>query len=159
VLALAAVPAASAHAVLLRTEPGNDEVAETSPEQVVLHFDEPVESALGSVRVYDGNGERVDTGDLSRPEPEIVAVALQSNLDRGTYTVAWRAISADSDPIRGAFVFHVQAPGQQPSGIAAEVLEDTPCSCRSSTRGVASSTTSCSCCPRAVPSSSRSSSA
>jgi len=40
--------------------------------------------------------------------------------------VAWRVISADSDPINGAFVFHVGAPGPQPSGVAAQVLEDTP---------------------------------
>ena len=40
--------------------------------------------------------------------------------------MAWRVISADSDPINGAFVFHVGAPGPQPSGVAAQVLEDTP---------------------------------
>ena len=45
----------------------------------------------------------------------------------GTYTVTWRAISADAHPVSGAFVFHVEAPGTRPEGIASEVLrEGTP---------------------------------
>jgi copper transport protein len=93
---------------------------------VVLHFDEPVETALGSLTVYSGDGTRVDAGRVLRPAPESVAVEIDGRLERGTYTVAWRVISADSDPINGAWVFHVEAPGAQPSGIAAQVLEDTP---------------------------------
>jgi copper transport protein len=97
-----------------------------SPARVLLRYNEPVEGALGSVRVYDGNGERVDAETITRPAPEEIAVAIDRELARGTYTVTWRAISADSDPISGAFVFHVEEPGAQPSGIAAEVLEGTP---------------------------------
>jgi copper transport protein len=127
-LALVAVlaPAAFAHSTLLETEPARDRVVEHSPKRVVLHFDEPVETALGSITVYDGEGERVDAGEIKRPAPESVAAAIDGRLERGTYTVAWRVISADSDPINGAWVFHVQAPGAQPAGVAAEVLEDTP---------------------------------
>jgi copper transport protein len=119
-------PAASAHSTLVETEPPRDRVVEHSPKEVVLHFDEPVETALGSIIVYDGEGERVDAGEIMRPRPESVAVAIEGELERGTYTVAWRVISADSDPINGAWVFHVQEPGAQPAGVAAQVLEDTP---------------------------------
>jgi copper transport protein len=125
-IALATAPAASAHSVLIATEPANDSILETSPDHVLLRFDERVESALGSVRVFDGNGERVDAETISKPKPNEVMVEIGDDLPRGTYTVAWRVISADSDPINGAFVFHVEAPGPQPAGIAAQVLEDTP---------------------------------
>jgi copper transport protein len=124
--ALVVAPQAAAHAVLEETKPANDAVVEQSPKQVLLRFNEAVESALGSVRVYDGNGERVDSEKILRPKPSEVAVAIDDELAQGTYTVTWRVISADSDPISGAFVFHVGAPGPQPSGIAAEVLEGTP---------------------------------
>lgn len=124
--ALVVAPQAAAHAVLQETKPANDAVVEQSPKQVLLRFDEPVESALGSVRVFDGNGEQVDSEKILRPRPSEVGVAIDDKLANGTYTVTWRVISADSDPIRGAFVFHVGAPGPQPSGIAAEVLEGTP---------------------------------
>ncbi|MGH2742235.1 MAG: copper resistance CopC family protein, partial [Thermoleophilaceae bacterium] len=123
---LALAPAAFAHSTLVETEPPRDRVVEHSPKRVVLHFDEAVETAVGSIAVYDGDGERVDAGEITRPAPVSVAVSLDGRLERGTYTVAWRVISADSDPINGAWVFHVQAPGAQPSGVAAQVLEDTP---------------------------------
>ena len=40
-----------------------------------------------------------------------VAAGLPDDLGPGTYTVAWRVVSADSHPIRGAFVFAVGRPG------------------------------------------------
>jgi copper transport protein len=126
VAGLVVVPTAGAHAVLERTEPARGTVVEESPTRVVLGFDEPVEGALGSVRVFDGSGERVDGEEVTKPSREEIAVAIDGELERGTYTVAWRVISADSDPINGAWVFHVQEPGPQPTGIAAQVLEDTP---------------------------------
>jgi copper transport protein len=127
VIVAAFVPAspALAHSTLVATEPRRDSTVERSPDRVLLRFDEPVETALGSIRVYDGDGERVDAEQIAKPRPEEVVVAIERELPRGTYTVAWRAISADSDPISGAWVFHVQAPGEQPSGIAAQVLEGT----------------------------------
>jgi copper transport protein len=126
VVMLVLAPAAAAHSTLIETEPPRDRVVEHSPKRVVLHFDEPVETALGSITVYDGDGDRVDAGEIMRPAPESVAVEIDGRLERGTYTVAWRVISADSDPINGAWVFHVQEPGAQPAGVAAQVLEDTP---------------------------------
>jgi copper transport protein len=123
--AIAVAQPASAHSTLIATEPSRDAVVEQSPDRVLLRFDEPVESQLGSIRVYDGDGRRVDSDSVTKPAPEEIAVAIEGELERGTYTVAWRVISADSDPINGAWVFHVQEPGQQPSGIAAQVLEGT----------------------------------
>src|SRR5918999_3259189 len=114
--ALALAPAAWAHSTLLETEPPRDRVVEHSPKEVVLHFDGPVETALGSIIVYDGEGERVDAGEIMRPRPESVAVAIEGELERGTYTVAWRVISADSDPINGGRGVPLEKPGAPPSG-------------------------------------------
>ena len=123
---LALAPAAWAHSTLDETQPPRDGIVQHSPKRVLMRFDEPVETALGSITVYDGQGDRVDAGKILRPKPSEVAVAIDRELERGTYTVAWRVISADSDPIKGAWVFHVKQPGAQPEGIAAQVLEDTP---------------------------------
>ncbi len=120
--ALAAVPGASAHAVLIATDPSAGGVADESPTRVLLRFNEPVEGELGSVRVFDASGDRVDDDQVEKPAESEIGVGIDGELSRGTYTVAWRVISADSDPISGAFVFHVGAPGPQPSGIAAQVL-------------------------------------
>jgi copper transport protein len=120
----AAVLAASAfaHSVLLGTEPANDQVLQESPSRVELRFNEPVEMSLGGIRVFDGEGNRVDADEVSPNDAPRVGVDIEGELERGTYTVAWRAISADSDPISGAFVFHVQERGVQPGGISVESL-------------------------------------
>jgi copper transport protein len=115
-------PSAFAHSVLLGTEPGNDVVVQESPGRVELRFNEPVEMSLGGIRVFDSEGNRVDADQVSPNGARRVGVDIEGELERGTYTVAWRAISADSDPISGAFVFHVQERGVQPGGISVESL-------------------------------------
>ena len=68
-IALAVAPGASAHAVLQQTQPGNDVVLPTAPSEVVLRFSEPVDAAPDAIRVYDGAGARVDTGELIDTRP------------------------------------------------------------------------------------------
>ena len=68
-MALVVVPAALAHATLVSSTPSDGAVLVRAPKQVVLAFNEPVESGLGSVRVYDGGLDRVDDGVTTKPEP------------------------------------------------------------------------------------------
>ena len=112
-------PSAFAHSVLIGTQPGNDVVVPESPDEVVLEFNEAVDASLGSLRVIDGQGAQVDSGEVTQPVATEVAVGIDSELAPGTYTVAWRVVSADSDPISGAFVFHVIE-----RGVAANVSID-----------------------------------
>ncbi len=121
--ALVMVPAAAAHAQLIATTPANDAVVDVAPREVTLRFNEPVETAFGAVRVYDARAHRVDKGNVDRPSSREVGVGLDRHLARGTYTVTWRAVSADAHPVSGAFVFHVEEPGANPAGVAAQVLE------------------------------------
>ena len=115
---------ASGHAIVKRTEPAIDEVVATSPERVLMEFNEPVEISFGSIRVFDAHGRRVDDGETRyvAGSSDAVEVPLEPELSRGTYTVAWRIVSADGHPIGEAFVFHVGAPGENPRGIVDEVL-------------------------------------
>ena len=119
------VSSAFAHSVLLGTEPENDVVVQEAPTRIELRFNEPVEMSLGGIRVFDSEGNRVDADEVSPNGAPRVGVDIEGELERGTYTVAWRAISADSDPISGAFVFHVQERGVQPGGISVESLTGT----------------------------------
>jgi copper transport protein len=132
-LALVGLPAAAvvllassagAHAIVRDTGPGADQVVASSPERVVMRFNEPVEVAFGAIRVFDTNGQRVDRG-RARHLPDDshgVQVALEQDLPDGTYTVTWRVVSADGHPINEAFVFHVGAPGERPQGIAEQIV-------------------------------------
>ena len=118
--ALTAAPAAFGHAVLQTSTPGNNSITRTSPDAVTLEFNEPVETAFGSIRVYDCGGSRVDSGKISRPSEESVAIAIDRTLPRGTYTVTWRVTSADAHPVAGGFVFNVKS--ASPGGECAQVF-------------------------------------
>jgi copper transport protein len=121
-LAVVLAPSAFAHSVLLGTEPGSDVVVPESPESVSLRFNESVEMSLGGIRVFDGQGNRVDSDEVTPSKGTEVAVGIEGELEPGTYTVAWRAISADSDPISGAFVFHVQERGATSGAVSLDDL-------------------------------------
>ncbi len=112
-LGVAGAAPASAHATLQSTTPYDGQVVATSPASVGLTFDEPVEVALGGVKVYAADGSRVDLGQVRHPggAGKQVSADLRSGLAHGTYLVNWRVVSSDSHPISGSFTFSVGAAG------------------------------------------------
>jgi copper transport protein len=107
---LGAASPASAHALLLRTEPSPQTTVKAPPAAVKLFFSEPVEVTFGAIRVFDVDGKRVDPGKLQRvgdgSEVDVPLTAIKN----GTYTVTWRAVSADGHPVHGGFTFYVGNP-------------------------------------------------
>jgi copper transport protein len=99
---------AFAHAELESTDPQAGGVYDDAPSEVTLQYTEPVEASLGAVRLYDGRGDRLDTGAPSHPGGDGSAVRVDlPELRDGSYVVTWRVVSADSHPVRGAFTFQV----------------------------------------------------
>jgi methionine-rich copper-binding protein CopC len=105
--ALVLPASASAHATLMSTTPGSDAVVRESPDRLVLTFSEAVIAGKDSVQVLDGVAQPVPTGRLTQPEEGKLVVPLGRELERGSYTVVWKVISRDQDPVEGAFAFHV----------------------------------------------------
>jgi copper transport protein len=104
---------AAAHAVLVSSSPADGAIVARAPARVAATFDEPVGVSADSLRVFSPGGARVDTGGtVHGSKPEVIAVALDSGLGRGTYTVSWHVISADSHPVQGAFSFSIGAPSK-----------------------------------------------
>ncbi|WP_327189989.1 copper resistance protein CopC [Streptomyces xinghaiensis] len=119
---LGAAPA-SAHAALTGSVPRQGAVADRAPEEVVLTFSARVTLSADSIRVLAPDGGRADTGeprDLGTGGTVRHGVALRPGLPDGTYTVAWRAVSADGHPVSGAYTFSVGAP----SATAAALPDD-----------------------------------
>jgi copper transport protein len=109
-LALALLPvSASAHTVLETTTPEPGAHLDTPPDQVTLHFSEPVEAKFGAVRVFDSKGREVQTGSTFHPygRGAEVAVRLREGLREDGYTATYRVISDDSHPVSGGFSFVV----------------------------------------------------
>ncbi|MGH3798388.1 MAG: copper resistance protein CopC [Pseudonocardiaceae bacterium] len=115
-LALVGAGSASAHAALISTDPGQGAVVATVPATVSLTFGESVVVAADGVRVFAPDGTQVDTGHATHlGAASMVGVGLRGatrpgGTRQGTYTVAWRVISADSHPVAGAFTFSVGHP-------------------------------------------------
>ena len=91
---------ASAHAVLLRSEPSPQTTVKEPPEAVRLRFSEPVEVAFGAVRVFDVDGKRVDTGKITTAAGRR-EVVVPASMPEGTFTVTWRVVCTDCHRIKG----------------------------------------------------------
>ncbi|MCY0918996.1 copper resistance protein CopC [Streptomyces sp. H27-G5] len=117
-----AVPA-SAHAGLSGADPADGAVLKAAPKQVTLTFTESVSLSDDAVRVLSPNNERVNRpARLVDGKGNSARAELSDKLSQGTYTVAWRVVSADGHPISGAFVFSIG----KPSGTAAVVAAGSP---------------------------------
>ena len=124
--ALALFPAkADAHANLAEAYPPPNSTLESAPDRVSITFTEPIEKALSEIRVLDRSGRRVDAGGGAALSEDALTLSIALvGLANGTYTVAWRNVSAvDGHSARGAFVFSVGEPLAADAGAA---LEDAP---------------------------------
>jgi copper transport protein len=106
-LLLAPATPASAHAVLTGSSPSDGEALEAVPGEVRLSFNEPVTANEGALRVFDAEGERVDTGLVDDGDGSSVVVELPDGLGEAAYVAAYRVVSADSHPIAGTITFTV----------------------------------------------------
>ncbi|MFI8386738.1 copper resistance CopC/CopD family protein [Streptomyces sp. NPDC085540] len=126
-LVLAGAGSAFAHAGLSGSDPADGAVLETAPKQVTLTFTESVGFSDDSLRVLSPENKRVN------PRPALhvdgkentARVELSDGLPQGTYTVAWRVLSADSHPISGAFVFSIGKPSQTVAVVPTASPDDT----------------------------------
>lgn len=115
---------AAAHAELESTEPPSGAVVGAAPDAITLRFSEPVEGALGAVRVLDADGASIDVGVPERVAGDARSVrAGLPTIGQGTFVVAWRVTSADGHPINGAFTFQVgEGSGTDTRGLVEDLL-------------------------------------
>ncbi|MFE9177845.1 copper resistance protein CopC [Streptomyces sp. NPDC007126] len=125
-LVLGGTGPASAHAALGSTDPEDGAVLGRAPAHVTLTFSESVGLRDDSFRVLDPGGHRLHTGEAGRADgrSDTARVALPGKLGEGTYTVAWRVVSADSHPVSGAFTFSVGKPSQAAAPVDTGPTED-----------------------------------
>src|SRR3954470_4171996 len=108
-VAAAGAPAASAHATPEGSTPAAGAALRLPPASVAVRFSEPVETALGALRVYDARGAEVQAGRPFHPggDSSALAVRLHGGLRAGGYTTTFRVVSAASHPATGGFPFGV----------------------------------------------------
>ncbi|OLD50853.1 MAG: hypothetical protein AUI83_11215 [Armatimonadetes bacterium 13_1_40CM_3_65_7] len=108
-----AVPAELwAHAKLVRSEPKAGAVLTVPPAVVRAWFDDELDPDRSTIGVWAVREHRVDDGrggvDLSDLDRKSMIARLRA-VGAGTYTVRWRAVSADDGFVaRGSFAFAVK---------------------------------------------------
>ena len=111
-LALVFPAQAFAHASLEQTTPGFRERLPSSPQKILLRFDQYVKQLPGSVELYSSTGsvgvKRVALEGLS-------LTAWLPHLAKGAYTVRWHALSGDGHVVSGVFTFGVRARAPAPT--------------------------------------------
>jgi copper transport protein len=99
---------AAAHATLVDSVPGNDELVDRAPERVRLVFDDGVTAEAGGVRIIAPDGSRVERGAPERADGGREVLQDVAEGPAGTYTVSYSVLSDDGHVISGSFVYHVE---------------------------------------------------
>ncbi|WP_244816478.1 copper resistance protein CopC [Caballeronia sp. Lep1P3] len=107
-LALGWSGAAYAH-VFPRTQVPPAGATVSSPAQVRIVFDGPLEPAFSTVTVTDAGGKPVNTAKarIDAQDADAISVALPT-LQAGKYTVHWVAVASDGHRTHGDYSFEVK---------------------------------------------------
>ncbi|HJU96596.1 MAG TPA: copper resistance CopC family protein [Jiangellaceae bacterium] len=103
-VAVVAAPTA-AHTDLIGSSPADKAVLDTAPTEVVLEFNQPVQTDFGLVAVIDATGTHHELG-----EPVAMGSTVTQPLhplDAGAYEISYRIGSADGHPVAGTLTFTV----------------------------------------------------
>jgi len=102
--------AASAHSLLVRSEPGRNATVTRAPERVKLWFSERIEPAYAKLSVWSQAGKQVDAGDaaVDSNDPTLLSVSTPA-LGPGRYTARFRVLSVDGHVVESSFGFTVKA--------------------------------------------------
>jgi copper transport protein len=100
---------ASAHAVLVDSQPSGGARLAAAPHTVRLQFSEDVSRRFSSATLVDGEGHMVaGTGVVAGPSHQRLLTLQLPALPAGAYGVLWQALSeTDGHTTRGAVVFNV----------------------------------------------------
>ncbi|WP_117667066.1 copper resistance CopC family protein [Micromonospora sp. MW-13] len=110
VLVVLGVPTpAQAHNSLRSADPARDATLNVAPTEIALEFTERLNPTFTTIVVTDAGNQRVGTGAPVVAETR-GTVTLTAPLGNGTYTVAYRVVSADGHPVQGSYAFAVADP-------------------------------------------------
>ena len=106
------LPTASAHALLVRSDPAANAILNAPPSRVKMWFSEDINPGTSRAVVVDTANREVDNKDahVSDDNSKEMIVTLPL-LKAGTYVVVWRTQSSDDGHVTGgSFIFRIAAP-------------------------------------------------
>lgn len=110
VLIISVPTVTSAHAYIVKSNPAENETLEKAPSVVKIEFDEILQSShFNTVFVRNASGQRVDlkNAHIDKTNSKLLVAGVKQNIPNGTYSIQWKAISADGHPIQGVIPFRI----------------------------------------------------
>ncbi|GHJ17161.1 MULTISPECIES: copper resistance CopC family protein [unclassified Micromonospora] len=107
-LLLPATPA-SAHNALQTATPAPDARLTTAPASVTLRFLQRLNPEFTTIVLSDADRRKIPTG-APAVDGTTGTITVDQALPDGTYTVAYRVVSADGHPVQGSYRFTVADP-------------------------------------------------
>ncbi|MUM18065.1 copper resistance protein CopC [Mycobacterium sp. CBMA271] len=132
-LSLALPGIASAHAVKVSSDPGENAVLSGPPAQVSATFNEPLQKRFAAITIIgpDGKTDQWQSGDPV-VSGATISVGMKSTAPAGKYAVNFRVISEDGHPVDGSWPFTITASGA-PASAAAPTASQQPSATAAST--------------------------
>ncbi|MEU8216463.1 copper resistance CopC family protein [Micromonospora taraxaci] len=127
VLVALLVPAgpAWAHNSLRAATPVQQSTVTSAPTEIVLEFMSRLDPTFTTIVLTDAAKRKVVTG-----EPVVAGakstVQVTDTLPNGTYTVAYRVVSADGHPVQGSYPFVVADPTSSAAPVVEAAVSTTP---------------------------------
>jgi copper resistance protein C len=110
--AMAWPAAASAHAALVKAEPGSRAVLQQAPEAVKLWFNEAVEAKQSRIWLEDAAGKEVPgcgAPEVKADDPRLISIRAP-RLSPGAYFVKYRVLSRDGHVVEYGHRFRIESP-------------------------------------------------
>lgn len=122
---LVAAGPAWAHNSLRAATPVQQSTLTSAPTEIVLEFMSRLDPTFTTIVLTDAAKRKVGTG-----EPVVAGakgtVQVTDTLPNGTYTVAYRVVSADGHPVQGSYPFTVADPTSSAAPVVEAATSTTP---------------------------------
>ncbi|MEO6793564.1 MAG: copper resistance CopC family protein [Mycobacterium sp.] len=115
---------ATAHAVLVSTDPIGDAEVSRGPDRVSATFNEQLQSSFAAMTVVGPDGHLWSTGETQVRGP-VASIAVRPLGPVGIYTVNYRVTSADGHVVSGSWPFRLTTAGTGEPGPALTDRGDT----------------------------------
>jgi copper resistance protein C len=121
-LAVAGAAVASAHAIRVSADPGENAALTVGPARVSATFNEQLQTTFAAMTVVGPDGNLWSTGE-PQVQGAVVSVGVRQLGPVGSYTVNYRVTSADGHVVSGSWSFRLTVPGTGQPGPPASVTD------------------------------------
>jgi len=121
ILSFISIPFAAAHPFTEETIPNLSSNVPAGTTEVIVFFSEPVDINFSELKVFDNNGNQIDSKDTNYYEGELSLIVTTPPLEDGVYTATTKVLSkVDGHLVPGAFLFAVGDAIVDPSMLGVE---------------------------------------